>query len=74
MYEPVCHEMLVGKENYATLNGPRKVWTRVIIFVKKISKKCRDFFQKWPLSLHRSKIAKLLYMALVLPVLKISQK
>ena len=51
---------------------PLKVWTRVIIFVKKY-RKISGFFRKWLLSLHR-KTAKFLYIALALPILKISQK
>ena len=36
--------------------GPRKVWTRVTVFVKKRRKKIEKLsgiLQKWPLSLHR---------------------
>ena len=54
-------------------NGPGKVWTRETIFVKKIIEKMSGFLRQWPLSLHRKR-AKLLIMAPILSILKISQK
>ena len=49
--------------------GPRKVWTRVIIFEEEQTKfeKMPRNLRKWALSSHRI-TAKLLYMAVVLPI------
>ena len=54
-------------------NGPGKVWTEGINFLKNNLKKMSDILRQWPLSLHR-KTAILLNMALILQILKILQK